>query len=337
MGLSIMASSLQKHFRSGEYTLLLFAVVMVILAVNPVGAASVERQKKMLSKSLEENGKINAPSNFYDDRKRGWFWFEDPPIKEEEEEKPVEKVMPPQTQMVTPDNPVITPEEKQATEVENVPVQVLWDMHPDDFQALLTKQMKKAVQYPTESNVALYYRTQDIARRKALAFTNTAMLVVQKDPNNLGLNQVTPANVPGNLVKTLNSHDEVQGVIANAHNDHALLFFVQPGCSYCEKQTEILVYFARKYGWEIKPIDITVDTNLALRFNIETTPTIMLIKKGEESYMPISVGVETLSQIEEKIYRAVRYLRGETTGENFTTRESESGSNIDPRSILERQ
>ncbi len=335
MGLSTMVSSLQEHIRFGELLRLVLSVILLVSAAQPVGASDIHRKVKVESKSLEESEKNRPPLNFYGDRKRGWFWFEDPP--EKEEEKPIEKLAPPQTQMVTPDNPVITPEEKQTTEVENVPVEVLWDMHPDDFQALLTKQMKKAVQYPTESNVALYYRTQDIARRKALAFTNTAMLVVQKDPSNLGLNQVTPTSVPGNLVKTLNSQEEVQSVVAQARNDHALLFFVQPGCSYCEKQTEILVYFAKKYGWEIKPIDITVDKNLALRFNIETTPTIMLIKKGEEAYMPISVGVETLSHVEEKIYRAVRYLRGETSGENFTTHESEDGSNIDPRSILERQ
>ena len=70
------------------------------------------------------------------------------------------------------------------------------DMHPDDFQALLTDFQKKAVWRPTPENVEEYYYVQDIARRKALAFTNVAEYVMQKDPE-LSLSKDYPTVVPG--------------------------------------------------------------------------------------------------------------------------------------------
>ena len=310
------------------------ALVTAMLCLFAVQVPAAVSQGPMLPQNVNIEGQNVPPAKFYEESKRGWFWYETKPERSDFEQ-PEELI--PHTQMVTPDNPVVSKSEKQETVIEKVAIDVLWNMYPDDFQALLTKQMKKAVQYPTEHNVTMYYRTQDVARRKALAFTNSAMMVVQKNANTLGLNQVIPANVPGNLAKVQMRENEISQIITEAHNDHALLFFVQPGCSFCQKQTEILVYFARKYGWEIKPIDITKSNDIALRFDIQTTPSIILIKKDEQNYIPISVGVEALSTIEQKIYRSVRYLRGDTNSENFTTSESEQNSGLDPASILNQQ
>jgi len=77
----------------------------------------------------------------------------------------------------------------------------LWNMHPKDFQPLLDAFFDKAVQYPTEENVADYYKIQDIARSRANAFANVATLVWQKHPelNTLAsiILQIPPARRPG--------------------------------------------------------------------------------------------------------------------------------------------
>ena len=267
-----------------------------------------------------------AARRFYQDSKRGWFWYEHRPVEEEPDEHPAA----PATTSISPE--VV---EKAALTIKEVPIEALWNMHPDDFQQLLNRQQKKAVQFPTEENVAMYLRTQDVARRKALAYTNTAQLVTQKSA--IALGDVYPTSTAGSLARVQMQQEEIRGTIVGAQNDHAILFFEKEGCGYCEKQAQILAYFTERYGWEIKPIDIGQQPGLAARFNITATPTLLLIKQGEEQYMPISVGIIALSEMEQKLSQAIRFLRGDTSPESFTTHDFEKGSGLDPVSILRQQ
>jgi len=116
-----------------------------------------------------------------------------------------------------------------------------------------------------------------------------------------------------------------------------LLFFVGQGCGFCDKQAAILAYFVEKYGWQIKPIDIGQHTTLASRFNVTTTPTLVLIKNGTEQSMPVSVGVVAQSELERKLYQAIRYLGGETNIETFQTYDYQKGGALDPGAILENE
>ena len=93
-------------------------------------------------------------------------------------------------------------------------------------------------------------------------------------------------------------------------------------------------YFTEKYGWQIKPINIQEQTGIAARFNITSTPTLLLIRQGGEQYLPISVGVVSLSEMELKSYQAIRYLNGDTQIDTFTNSDFEKGGSLDPSAIL---
>jgi conjugal transfer pilus assembly protein TraF len=215
--------------------------------------------------------------------------------------------------------------------------ETLWNMHPDDFQQLLNGLQKKAVQYPTEQNILEYLSIQDIARRKALAYANATQYVTQKRADLFNINQVYPTSSPGVIARVQMQQEEIAGTIREAGDDHALLFFVAPGCGFCEKQAQILAYFVDKYGWQVKPVDIEREPNLALRFNITTTPTLLLIRQDREASMRIATGVATLPEIERNLYQAIRSMRGETSMESFTTYDFQKGSALDPTSILKIQ
>jgi conjugal transfer pilus assembly protein TraF len=130
--------------------------------------------------------------------------------------------------------------------------------------------------------------------------------------------------------------NEIFQTISRAGNDHALIFFVSPGCGFCEKQAGILAYFKDKYGWQIKTVDISRNINAAARFNITITPTLLLIRKGQEKYMTVTSGVIALSELERKLYRAIRYLQGSIQGDNFLMYDFQKGSAFDPASILDK-
>lgn len=307
-----------KQLRFGEA---LLCFMLLTAAVPPQAHATAAAPS--LTTAMEQE--VSA-RRFYQDSKRGWFWYEHRPVEEAPEEHPA-----------APATASISPEavEKAALTIKEVPIEALWNMHPDDFQQLLNRQQKKAVQFPSEENVAMYLRTQDVARRKALAYTNTAQLVTQKSA--IALGDVYPTSTAGSLARAQIQQEEIRRTIAGAQNDHAILFFEKDGCGYCEKQAQILAYFTERYGWEIKPIDIGQQPDLAARFNITATPTLLLIKQGEEQYMPISVGIIALSEMEQKLSQAVRFLRGDTSPESFTTHDFEKGSGLDPASILRQQ
>ena len=172
---------------------------------------------------------------YYKDYKRGWFWYEKKP--EPEKEKPEEK-------------------KHRIPSLSDYTAEDLWNMHPDDFQALLTDFQKKAVWKPTPENVKDYYYIQDIARRKALAFTNVTGYVMQTSPE-LSLDKAYPAVTPGRNAMVRSREGEVEERILKAKEDYGLIFFYSPTCRYCTEQEKIMRFFEGKYGWEIKRIDFT--------------------------------------------------------------------------------
>ena len=269
------------------------------------------------------NSMPSVTTSFYQESKHGWFWYEDPAPVVEQEENPAESKT---TTMMPRD-----------VSLAHYSTETLWNMHPDDFQQLLNGLQKKAVQYPTEQNILEYLSIQDIARRKALAYANAAQFVTQKRADLFNINQVYPTSSPGTLARVQMQQEEIGETIREAGDDHALLFFIAPGCGFCEKQAQILAYFVDKYGWQVKPVDMERESNIALRFNIATTPTLLLIRQDRKQSMPIATGVATLPEIERKLYQAIRSMRGDTSMESFTTYEFQKGSALDPTSILKIQ
>ncbi|MHB1349761.1 MAG: conjugal transfer protein TraF [Desulfobulbaceae bacterium] len=267
-------------------------------------------------------------NRFYDDPKHGWFWYEDPPPELEEQ----------------PEHPEIAPDEKKTVStprkvpsLDTYTIDELWTMHPDEFQGLLNDLQKKAVQAPTEQNILEYLTMQDVARRKALAYTNAVQYVTQKHTGLFNINQVYPVAGPGVSARVQLQQDEISGTINGARDDHALIMFTSHGCPYCVKQGQILTYFAERYGWQSKTVDISRQPQAAARFNITVTPTLLLIKRGQDTSMPVATGVITLSELERKLYQAIRYLRGQTSMDSFMTYDFQKGGAFDPPSILEKK
>jgi conjugal transfer pilus assembly protein TraF len=270
------------------------------------------------------NSMPSAINSFYQESKHGWFWYEDPAqVVEENQEMPAAQ-------------PTTSAQSREVS-LAQYSTETLWNMHPDDFQQLLNGLQKKAVQYPTEQYILEYLSIQDIARRKALAYANAAQYVTQKRADLFNINQVYPTSSPGAITRVQMQQEEIAGTIREAGKDHALLFFAAAGCGFCEKQAQILAYFVDKYGWQVKPVDMEREPNIALRFNITTTPTLLLIRQDRESSMPIATGVATLPEIERNLYQAIRSMRGDTSMESFTTYDFQKGSALDPTSILKIQ
>lgn len=295
-----------KLCRSGKGFLVVFLLCLFGIPVTVTGA------------SVPDPVPGDGGNRFYQDTKHGWFWYEDPPPEQDKQKEGRKGQKIP----------------RKLPSLDSYTIDDLWNMYPDDFQELLNVLQKKAVQAPTEQNITEYLTMQDIARRKALAYTNATMYVTQKHPDLFSVNQVYPTAGPGITARVQMQQSEIFQTISQAGFDHALIFFVQPGCGFCEKQDGILAYFRDKYGWPIKTVNISKNINAAARFNVTVTPTLLLVRKGQDKYIKVATGVIALTELERKLYRAIRFLQGNTRADNFLMYDFQKGSTLDPTSIL---
>lgn len=247
--------------------------------------------------------------DYYDNsEKRGWWWgkYKAPEDKQEDEKKNNEK-----------------PKQQPRPSIEE-----LNSMPPKQLGEVLQQARELAVQRPSEDDVTWYYVVQDVARRKSLAFMNVSEYVWQKHPE---LNSVAayPITAPGQDAMVRQTRDEVESEIRSAQTGFALLYFYAPGCPYCEAQDGILKFFVSKYGWHIQALELGANQKLAASLGIDMTPSLALIKNGSKDFMPVSAGVVSLSEIEDKLYRGIRLLRREITPEEYSVYDREKGGPFD--------
>jgi conjugal transfer pilus assembly protein TraF len=252
--------------------------------------------------------KVGGLTPNYDQRKRGWYWYETQVELQDEEEPEAER-------------PELTSYED------------MWNMHPDKFQDELKERMKIAVQFPTEENVLTYLVMQDIARRKSAAFANVVGYVGQKYPmfSNADVHPVIP---PGRTALSELKQGEVRQAISESSDEFALIMFTQKGCKFCDVQKSILKFFTTSYGWQVRFIDINLQPGLSARFGVEQTPSIILVQKNSQDYMPISVGVISLRELNARVYRSIKFLRGQMTPEQWFIYEFEKNAGSDPLKFL---
>lgn len=255
-------------------------------------------------------------SGYYRDTQKGWWWGERP-VEEEPTEEPEEKKPAPPGQ--APQNPPSLKEYKYED---------VWNMHPDEFVEMQEAYKKKAVQNPSEANVKDYYELGEIGRKKALAFTNSSQYVWQKYPE-MTVVKDYPVNTPGNLARIGSINSEKRAVLRANQDKYALVYFWQPNCTYCDEQKKILKWFESETNWVIKPVNILENPQLAAKIGIQTTPSVVLIKKGQKDHFPVSAGVITSTEIEDKTYRAVRLLNGDITPQEYSIHDFQKGGGFD--------
>lgn len=258
---------------------------------------------------------VNA--DYYSDSKQGWWWYDRDKKQEETSEEKAPDEAPKQKMKA-----------KKYPSLKEYTYEQIWDMDPTEFRELFDGFRAKAVRRPTEANVKEYYQVSEIARKKALAFANTSDYVWQKYPE-LTVKADYPIATPGRLAKSNMEKQARKKVLQQNRDNFALVVFTKPGCSYCEEEDKILKWFSSNTGWVVKHVDITKQPGMAARFGITITPTLIMIQKGNDDYVPISAGVASAEELEDRTYRTVRLMKGETTPEQYSLHEFQQGGGFD--------
>ena len=296
---------------------ILFLALMA-LQVAPAFAAGED------ALSNHYSGAAKAPEN---NARSGWWWYqkEEEPVKEEKKKPEPEKKL----------EPLKEDEKKKSLrnpKLSDYSYEQLWSMHPDDFQELLMAFQKKAVQTLSKEDVEAFTYVKTIASKKSLAYANVDSMVAQQNPQ-YSLEQEFPLSVQAREANQASRIKDVEVKLSEASNSYALLYFYGTNCPYCVTEDKMLNVFARKYGWTVKKMNRDANQELAVQFNVQVVPTIIMVKKGDKSFFPISYGILATNEMEDKIYRSVRLMNGEISPEQWSTFETEQGGGDDPLSL----
>lgn len=280
---------------------------------------------------------VHAGRYYTDSDRPGFWWGNDPPEKIEEKPEEPQK---PQSQ---------SPEEKKPAEPKKyewesrkefkfsdfTPQQLLY-MEPKEMGALIDAFKDQSVRTLKEDHVHDLYRMLDMMRRKADAFKNVQQMVVNKYLDVSMEHDVTMIPDGQDAIKQTRL-DEVKQRIASAINEYGLIYFYKPNCPYCEAEEKILRFFHDSRHFEIKPINIQERPDLATMFNVTITPTLILVKKGNEGFQPISYGVISEPELDYRVFSTIRLMEGQIQPEQYGVREYERGGAYDPLAPLNKE
>ena len=204
-----------------------------------------------------------AESSFFDQRYRGWLWFDE--TQKEEEEVEEQKNLPPtieQMKQAKQDN------EKFAEELELL--KHLTIRHPENLEYIKLYKLKEKVMMDRAVVLGTNWLTVN--------FLNPEILDELKNPQNMY----------GRNIKK-DEEEKLNTLVLNALSNKVELFvFRQDGCPYCHKLEKHLNNFAKRYGFKVEAI--TPDGSKSKYFKSNSSPE--LIKALGLKVMPMVVAVD---------------------------------------------
>ncbi len=205
----------------------------------------------------------------------------------------------------------------------------LMTMHPLKLKELIDEHLNFAIWKQTPEAAEDYYTLTDIARRKAAGFTALSKFVMMTNPE-LNARSQYAVTQEGRNVSKRNRKERIRDLLSEHRSDFALVMFSQRQCDFCRIQLGTLKLFQDSHGWPMAVIDRDENPEQAARHNVSITPYTIIIEKESGRWLPVSVGAEPLPDIENGVYRAVRYLKGDINEQQYITDENDQGGFFDP-------
>lgn len=278
---------------------------------------------------------VSFGERYYTDSDRPGWWNGKDPQEEKKEEPPKESPKPKQEEKKVEPKTYEWESRKEFKFSDFTPQQI-WDMGPKEMGALIDAFKDQSVRTLSEQHVHDFYRMMDMGRRKAAGFANVQQVVVNKYPD-VSMEHDASIIAPGQDAIKEVRQAEVNRKIADSRNEYGLVYFYRPDCPYCAVEEQTLRFFHDSRHFEIKPVNIRERPDLASRFNITITPSLILVQRGSEAYKPISYGVISLQELDYRVFSTIRLMEGQIVPEQYGVREYERGGAYDPLAPLKKK
>lgn len=261
-------------------------IVSLMLSVSLCGHVSLAQGNERdgdgffgVSDGREHLSAMPNSSLFYEDKERGWFWYEDPLTEEIEEPEPI-----------VPPSPTV-PEKKEPPSITKPPGPK--PLSAEWFRKNMETYRDKAIDDPSHENVSTYLYLQRVMLDKADRFSEVSQRVVMADAV-LDENSRRPTATFGAFAKDEMSTKGTEKAAKKLADIAGLWFFFDSTCEYCVKQAGVLKGLMNAYGFSVLAIardgaelpggafsDFTIDRGQSAKLGVTVTPALFLVKPGE--------------------------------------------------------
>lgn len=230
-------------------------------------------------------------ASFYEDKARGWFWYEDPFLEAEEDDVRTIK--------------------KENLLPESLPVEPNYGEQLQRYKKSLEDKKAKALMSPTYSHVKDYMIAQKDMSDRASFFSEQWKRVVLTTPA-LNPEIDNPTSHYISHVKKDEERMARQAELASMAKTYGLFLFVSHNCAYCKAFAPVVKKFAEAHGFEVIVISLqgSVDADIealfptiwnnngiAETFGIQQAPALMAYSKNDDDLIPITYGATSLDTL----------------------------------------
>ena len=233
----------------------------------------------------------------------GYWWYKDPAVEAD---------------VRTAEKPTIPPLDQ------------LRQMHPDDFQGLITAQLNYALVDQTTESVADFYRLVDFARRQSRSFASLHGKVLLENPELNPHTSYATTNAGRSAQRKTRQQNQLQRLV-HERGEFAIVMFSLEGCGFCDAQWAVLQHFSDRTGWQIVRLDMHEHADKAARFNITSAPVTVMLRQGGQQWANVAIGAQSLPSVMEAAHRQIRVLKGEIQPGQFYTDPHDEGGFFDPQ------
>ncbi|PTC00970.1 hypothetical protein C9975_04585 [Thalassospira xiamenensis] len=237
-------------------------------------------------------------NEFYTDKERGWFWFEEFPV--EEEKKPE-----------TP--PEAIPSQPESEQDATVRIDVEW------LRENLPVLREAAINNPTRANIANHMYAQRYMLDISSRFSTKTMEFMEFE-GALDESKRRPYAAFSLAAFADAQRDSIKRVISKINESSHIWFFYSSTCPYCKSQIPVLRELQIRFGIDVLAISMdggrlpgvedftnVVDkTGVAQRFGVKVTPTIFLALDGDRGFTNIGEGLTALPTLQDRIILSAR-------------------------------
>lgn len=234
-------------------------------------------------------------SGFFNQRYKGWLWFEEK-----------EKIRP-------EDNK--TEEQDHAKEITSQEAQ----RENEELKARLDEKRSIMIARPSPEAVRDYMYYEKIMWEKALALDGAYRQAKFQYPEYFDRLK-DPQNVHAVKLKRKLEQESLEGKIKDFGKKFDLVFFSRATCKYCHEFAPILKRFGEFYGFNIEEVSLQGDLigsfpgkympDLAVKLGIEATPSVVAISKDRKTAFELIRGYAAYAELEEYVGLAGDYVKG---------------------------
>ncbi len=237
-------------------------------------------------------------NTYYDDRSRGWFWYE-------KVDEPVEEPLP-KSESTAPApsvQPVLSPRERLKKQGEE------WE----DSLAL-------AILEPSSTHYLAYLEKTAAIQQQAQSFAGGFKKTLWITPE-LDYTVEKPRDTQAIVGMNDQRNQQNDRILQDLAHDNGILFFFRSDCPHCHRFAPVLKLFAETYGFSVIAISMDgkgipeypypkPDHELASRLNISTVPAIFMVNPDSNAVATVGYGFNNWVKLKEKILFAAQQLTG---------------------------